>query len=64
VERGSVELHPDWVAQDPRTQIEAAARRLGHDRLRPIKESLPAEITWEEIRLIVAHLRRALQKAG
>jgi ATP-dependent DNA helicase RecQ len=64
VERGSVELHPDWVAQDHRTQIEAAARRLGHDRLRPIKDALPAEITWEEIRLIVAHLRRTLQKAG
>jgi len=64
VERGSVELHPEWVTQDHRTQIEAAAHRLGHDRLRPIKESLPSEITWEEIRLIVAHLRRALQKAG
>jgi hypothetical protein len=27
------------------------------DRLKPLKEALPPEIPYEEIRLVVAHLR-------
>jgi len=40
--------------------IEAACARVGLDqleRLRPLKDSLPPEVTYDEIRLVVAHLR-------
>jgi uncharacterized protein YpbB len=37
--------------------IVAACRQHGFDRLKPIKDSLPADFTYDEIRLVVAHLR-------
>jgi ATP-dependent DNA helicase RecQ len=58
VEQGDLELQPAWVEAEKRASIEAACARLGLDRLRTIKEALPSEITFEEIRLVVAHLRR------
>ena len=35
----------------------AACRQLGMDRLKPLKEALPPEILYEEIRLVIARLR-------
>ena len=32
-------------------------RLLGFERMKPLKEALPPEITYEEIRLVAAHLR-------
>jgi hypothetical protein len=40
-----------------RTQIEAACAKHGTQWLKPLKEALPAEITFEDIRLVVARLR-------
>ena len=42
---------------EKRQQIEAACQRSGVDRLKPIKDSLPEAITYDEIRLVVAHFR-------
>ena len=58
VERGELELHQGWVSPEKQTQIEEACARLGFERLRPLKEALPPEITFGEIRLVVARLRR------
>jgi ATP-dependent DNA helicase RecQ len=58
VEKGDLEFNPDWVGTEKQANIEAACARLGLERLKPIKEALPPEITFEEIRLVVAHLRR------
>jgi hypothetical protein len=37
--------------------IATACRELGLDRLKPIKEALPPDATYEEIKLVAAHLR-------
>jgi ATP-dependent DNA helicase RecQ len=58
VERGEVEFQPGWVALEKQERIENACAELGLEKLRPIKEALPAEFTYEEIRLVVARLRR------
>jgi Helix-turn-helix domain len=68
IEEGRLEFQPEWMAESKRTQIEAACVAHGIDRLRAIKDALPGDITFDEIRLVVARLRRqkeaALQPAG
>jgi ATP-dependent DNA helicase RecQ len=58
VERGLVEFQDGWVEQDRQREIEAAAADLGLDRITPVKEALPPDFTFDEIRLVVANLRR------
>jgi ATP-dependent DNA helicase RecQ len=58
VEKGTLKFAPEWVDKESRDQIEEACARLGLQWLKPLKEALPAEITFEEIRLVVADLRR------
>jgi ATP-dependent DNA helicase RecQ len=58
VERGFVEYQPGWVEAGRRAQIEAACASHGLTALRPLKDALPPDFTWEEIRLVVSHLRR------
>lgn len=58
VESGDVEFDDAWVDGARRGQIEAACAKLGIQWLKPLKEALPAEITFDEIRLVVARLRR------
>jgi ATP-dependent DNA helicase RecQ len=62
VEKGLVEFQSAWVDKDRLAIIEAACARLGTDWLKPLKESLPPEITYDEIRLVVARLRRESQR--
>lgn len=57
VERGFVEYQPAWVKSDRREQIEAACAAHGLDALRPLKDALPPDFTFEEIRLVISHLR-------
>ena len=58
VERGEVQFQRDWVDQEKQNKIEDACAKLGLNKLTPIKEALPPEFTYEEIRLVVARLRR------
>jgi ATP-dependent DNA helicase RecQ len=61
VEKGELEFRPEWIDRNKLAVIEAACSTLGVDkleRLKPLKDSLPPEITYEEIRLVVARLRR------
>jgi ATP-dependent DNA helicase RecQ len=57
MERGEVEFQPRWVDADKQLQIEKACALLGFERIKPLKEVLPPEITYEEIRLVAARLR-------
>jgi ATP-dependent DNA helicase RecQ len=57
VERGEVDFEPLWIRSDHQTKIEEACSKLGMDRLKPLKQALPEEITYDEIRLVIAHLR-------
>jgi ATP-dependent DNA helicase RecQ len=58
VEKGTLQFSPEWVDKEKRAKIEEACARLGLQWLKPLKEALPPEITFEEIRLVVADLRR------
>jgi ATP-dependent DNA helicase RecQ len=58
VEKGKLEFQSAWVETDKQKSIESACARLGIQWLKPLKEVLPPEISFEEIRLIVARLRQ------
>ena len=58
VERGLVEFQESWVGQERQREIETAAATLGLERVTPIKDALPPDFTFDEIRLVIANLRR------
>lgn len=65
VEKGELEFRADWIDRNRLAVIEAGCARLGLDqleRLRTLKDALPPEITYEEIRLVVARFRREANK--
>jgi ATP-dependent DNA helicase RecQ len=45
-----------WVADDVYQKVATAARRAGTERLKPIYVALGEKISYDEIRLVVAHL--------
>jgi ATP-dependent DNA helicase RecQ len=55
---GRVEYRMDWVGEQRHEEIAEAARRLGTARLKTLKEALPPDVTYEELRLVVAWLKR------
>jgi ATP-dependent DNA helicase RecQ len=57
IERGEAKFQSGWMAPERYKQIAAACQQLGMDRLKPLKEALPSEIPYEEIRLVIASLR-------
>jgi ATP-dependent DNA helicase RecQ len=58
VEKGRLEYRAEWVGEEAERRIEEATARLGIQWLKPLREALPAEISYEQIRLVVARLRR------
>jgi ATP-dependent DNA helicase RecQ len=65
IESGEIEFQSKWIDRNREAVIEAACVRAGVekvDRLKPIKDVLPPEIPYEEIRLVLARLRRDLAK--
>jgi ATP-dependent DNA helicase RecQ len=64
VEKGELQFQNGWVDDSKRESIEEACSRLGMEWLKPIKEALPSEITYEEIRLVAARLRREQRKTA
>jgi ATP-dependent DNA helicase RecQ len=58
VEAGQLEFDESWVDPAKRHQVEAACARLGTQWLKPLKAALPPDITFEDVRLVVAKLRR------
>jgi ATP-dependent DNA helicase RecQ len=57
IETGQVKLDPKWISPDAQPLIEAACLKQGVERLKDIKDALPPYISFEDIRLVVAHLR-------
>jgi len=57
IEKGETPFRPDWVHPIHQQHIHEATARLGLDLLKPIKEAVPEQITYEDIRLVVAHAR-------
>ena len=61
VEGGHIEFQSDWIDRNKQAVIEAACARVGLEkleRLKTLKDALPPEITYDEIRLVLAYLRR------
>jgi len=58
LETGQVEFQTGWVSTEKQSIIAAACVKVGMDRLKALKDMLPPEITYDEIRLMVARLRR------
>ena len=57
IEEGEIEYDAKWIKAERYAQIAAAVRQFGKERLKPVKEALPEEITYNEIRLVAAHQR-------
>jgi ATP-dependent DNA helicase RecQ len=57
IETGQVKLNPKWISPDAQPLIEAACLAKGVERLKDIKEAVPPYVSFEDIRLVVAHLR-------
>jgi ATP-dependent DNA helicase RecQ len=57
VERGDVDFEPSWI-QGHQIKIEEACARFGTERIKLIKEALPQAISYDEIKLVMAYLRR------
>lgn len=63
VEKGEVKFSAQWIDQNKLSVIESALERVGSKdlgRLKPVKDILPPEITYDEIRLVVSR-RRAVE---
>ena len=58
VEQGTLHFNPNWIGSHEQKKIEDACAVHGVKRLRTVKDALPPEITFDDIRLVVAHLRR------
>jgi ATP-dependent DNA helicase RecQ len=57
IESGQVKLDSKWISPDAQPLIEAACLKQGVERLKDIKEAVPPYVSFEDIRLVVAHLR-------
>jgi len=57
IESGEARFQQSWFKPETFAKIAAACRRLGLDKMKPLKDTLPEEISYDEIRLVVAHLR-------
>jgi ATP-dependent DNA helicase RecQ len=61
VEKGRLDYQVEWVGEESHRRIEEVVRRLGAQWLKPLREALPAEITFEQIRLVVAYVRSSAE---
>jgi ATP-dependent DNA helicase RecQ len=57
LEKGELEFQPRWIDSEKRAQIEEVCTRLGTERLKPLKDALPPEISYDEIKLVTVCLR-------
>ena len=63
VERGETKFQEGWMEAGRREQIREVCGRLGTEWIKPIKEALPEEVLYEEIRLVMAEMRREKKMA-
>jgi ATP-dependent DNA helicase RecQ len=57
IETGRVKLDPKWISRGAQPLIEEACLKQGVERLKDIKDAVPPYVSFEDIRLVVAHLR-------
>jgi ATP-dependent DNA helicase RecQ len=64
LEMGLADFQEAWISKEKRSIIEAACSQAGTNFLKPIKDMVPPEITYEEIKLVVGRLRRLEKSDG
>jgi ATP-dependent DNA helicase RecQ len=64
IEKGETEFQEGWMPAERRQQIREVCGRLGMDWMKPIKEALPEEVSYEEIRLVMAEMKREKKVAA
>lgn len=65
IETGQVEFDAAWVSKEKQAVIEAACAQVGMEPLKALKDVLPPEISYDEIKLVVGRVRReGKAKAG
>jgi len=57
VKRGEHPFLEEWMPRHRYDQIQQTGAKVGWERLKPIKELLPEEISYGEIRLVAARQR-------
>ena len=57
IEKGRLEYRMEWVGEAAHRQIAGVIDRLGSQWLKPLRDALPPEITYDQIRLVVAWAR-------
>jgi ATP-dependent DNA helicase RecQ len=57
IESGDVEFKTGWIDAGRQKEIEEACARVGTAGLKPIKDTVSAEISYGDIRLVAARLR-------
>jgi ATP-dependent DNA helicase RecQ len=57
IESKRVKLDAKWISPEAQPLIEAACLTKGVEKLREIKDALPPYVSFDDIRLVVAHLR-------
>jgi ATP-dependent DNA helicase RecQ len=63
IEETAPESVSNWVSDTEYERVKAAVEQVGCDFLKPIREHLEEEISYEHIRVVVAHLRATGQVA-
>ncbi len=63
IEKGRLNYRIEWVGEAAHQKVAEAVARLGSQWLKPLREALPPEITFEQIRLVVAAVRRSTEIA-
>lgn len=58
VEHGETEFQDQWMKPERHKQIREACRRVGMEWMKPIKEALPDEVSYDQIRLVMAEMKR------
>ena len=53
-----MEFRLEWVSKEKQSVIEAACAKVGMERLKALKDILPPEISYDEIKLMVGKVRR------
>ncbi len=56
IETGRVELNPQWISPGSQEHIESACTKVGAERLADIKASVPPFVSYDDVRLVVAHV--------
>ena len=57
VEAGRVDLRTEWISPGAQAHIETACAEVGVEKLAEVKAKVPPYVSYNDIKLVVAHLR-------